>query len=186
MDKNLYKRGNIMAKSAAICLYLLLLPLSFSAAATGPLEVARSQVGVREVGHNCGPEVRVYLHYTGFDCGAPWCAAFVSWCFHQAGYDKPRSAWSPAVASGKKVDKSQAKPGHVFAIYYSNLGRIGHVGFIEKVEGNSVHTIEGNTNPMGSREGDGVYRKRRRITQIYKIVQHEDNNCRFRSRADNS
>jgi hypothetical protein len=32
---------------------------------------------------------------------------------------------------------------------------------VEKLEGKMVVTIEGNTNDDGSREGDGVYRKRR-------------------------
>lgn len=36
-------------------------------------------------------------------------------------------------------------------------------------EGNFTITVEGNTNEAGSREGDGVYRKRRLKNQIYKI-----------------
>jgi hypothetical protein len=67
----------------------------------------------------------------------------------------------------------KVKPGHVFGIYYTNLKRVGHVGFIEKIDGGSATTIEGNTNGGGSREGDGVYRKIRRLSQMHKIVSYE-------------
>ena len=42
-------------------------------------------------------------------------------------------------------------------------------GFIDKKDGNYYITVEGNTNEAGSREGDGVYRKRRHIKTIYAI-----------------
>lgn len=67
----------------------------------------------------------------------------------------------------------KVRAGQVFGIYYSNLKRVGHVGFIEKVDGGTITTIEGNTNGGGSREGDGVYRKIRRLSQMHKIVSYE-------------
>jgi hypothetical protein len=48
-----------------------------------------------------------------------------------------------------------------FGIYFSSLKRVGHTGLIEKVSGDFAVTIEGNTNDGGSRDGDGVYRRRR-------------------------
>jgi hypothetical protein len=35
----------------------------------------------------------------------------------------------------------------------------GHTGIVVKVDDVGFHTIEGNTNAAGSREGDGVYHK---------------------------
>jgi hypothetical protein len=35
----------------------------------------------------------------------------------------------------------------------------GHTGIVVAVDAVGFHTIEGNTNAAGSREGDGVYRK---------------------------
>ena len=35
----------------------------------------------------------------------------------------------------------------------------GHTGIVVAVDATGFHTIEGNTNAAGSREGDGVYRK---------------------------
>ena len=35
----------------------------------------------------------------------------------------------------------------------------GHIGVVVAVDDKGFHTVEGNTNAAGSREGDGVYRK---------------------------
>lgn len=41
----------------------------------------------------------------------------------------------------------------MFGIYFSDLKRIGHCGFVEVVRGEWIQTIEANTGPEGSREG---------------------------------
>lgn len=47
---------------------------------------------------------------------------------------------------------------------------VAHVGFIDAwPDGDYVITVEGNTNMAGSREGDGVYRKRRPKQSIYQV-----------------
>jgi hypothetical protein len=147
------------------------------------LGIARAEVGVREVGQNGGKRVSEYLAYTGIKVSAPYCASFVSWCFGQAGYKEPRTAWSPAMFPKGRVvnlDPSHArddKRGLVFGIYFSGLKRIGHVGFVEVVRGEWIQTIEGNTNVGGcrvvpprndDREGDGVYRRMRHKRTISK------------------
>ena len=47
-------------------------------------------------------------------------------------------------------------------------GGLGHTGLVEKVSGGLLTTIEGNTNASKSREGGGVYRLTRRISDINK------------------
>ncbi|RYD96258.1 MAG: CHAP domain-containing protein [Sphingobacteriales bacterium] len=128
--------------------------------------IAKSQIGIREAsGNNDGLAVEKYLAYTGNKKGEPWCASFVSWVFAQAGYPQPRTAWSPALfPSSRKV--SDAEPATVFGIYFPKLKRIAHVGLVEKVRSNWIFTIEGNTNPAGSREGDGVYQRIRHKRSI--------------------
>lgn len=134
-----------------------------------------SQIGVVEAtGRNDGQQVETYLQSVGFAKGAPWCAAFVSWVFQQHGIPNARSAWSPAWFPKSRVVWTQGKgqmplAADVFGIYFGHLRRVGHVGFIDSWGRNFATTIEGNTNQAGSREGDGVYRKRRSIKQIYKI-----------------
>ncbi|MFN0257616.1 C40 family peptidase [Pedobacter ureilyticus] len=130
------------------------------------LEIAKSQIGVREAsGNNDGYEVETYLAYTGNKKGEPWCASFVSWVFGKAGYTAPRTAWSPSLFPKARL-VAAGKPAMVFGIYFPDKGRIAHAEIVEKQKDNWLCTIEGNTNIEGSREGDGVYRKMRHIKTI--------------------
>lgn len=63
-------------------------------------------------------------------------------------------------------------PGDVFGIYFPEKGRIAHVGFVDEWGDKYLISVEGNTNEAGSREGDGVYRKRRLISSIYKVARY--------------
>lgn len=92
--------------------------------------------------------------------GHAWCAAFVSWLHGQAGYALPRSGWSPSLFPASKCIP-RAKAAAVFGIYVPAVKRIAHVGLVTGLRGDWINTIEGNTNPAGSREGDGVYRRLR-------------------------
>ena len=131
------------------------------------LPIALGELGVREwSGKNDGPKVETYLAAAGLKKGQPWCAAFVSWVYQQAGYAKPRTGWSPALFPASQLVK-QRKPGVVFGIYYPELKRIGHCGFVLSETTDWLLTVEGNTNGGGSREGDGVYRKRRHVKAVY-------------------
>jgi hypothetical protein len=60
----------------------------------------------------------------------------------------------------------------VFGIYFSKLGRIAHVGFIQEWGSRIVITVEGNTNDQGSREGTCVASKRRPTRTIYKVSRY--------------
>lgn len=129
--------------------------------------IAAAEIGVREkTGNNDGDRVEEYLKTVNLKKGNPWCAAFVSWVFAKAGYAAPRTAWSPALFISS-VQSKKIQSGNVFAIYIPRLNRIGHVGIVERKDGDWLIAIEGNTNSEGSREGDGVYRKRRHLRTIY-------------------
>lgn len=137
-----------------------------------------AEIGVRELtGRNDGVRVEQYLATTGIDKGNPWCAAFVSWTFIQADVMAITSAWSPSwfppsktiYTKGKHSDTAP-RQADVFGIYFPDKGRIAHVGFVDSwPAGDYLLTVEGNTNNAGSREGDGVYRKRRLKANIYKV-----------------
>jgi len=126
-------------------------------AARRVVEAAQKEVGVRESTENAGVRVDEYNAYVGFRKVA-WCASFVSWCHGQAGYSAPNTAWSPALFPESRLQK-EALPGMVMGIYFPKLKRIAHCGIVESVTGNYVHTIEGNTNVAGAREGIGVFRR---------------------------
>ncbi|MFC5283244.1 peptidoglycan-binding protein [Pedobacter alpinus] len=131
------------------------------------VNIARKEIGVREQsGQNDGERVETYLKAVNLQRGQPWCAAFVSWTFMKAGYARPRTAWSPFLFV-ERVKTKSIKPGNILGIWFPNLKRIAHVGLVEKQAGDWIISIEGNTNIAGSREGDGVYRKRRLAKSIY-------------------
>ena len=62
--------------------------------------------------------------------------------------------------------------GDVFGLYFPEKRRIAHVGFIDQWDGTWMISVEGNTNVSGSREGDGVYRKRRLVRTVYKVARY--------------
>lgn len=140
-----------------------------------------AQVGVRErSGNNDGKKVEEYLGYVHLKKGQPWCAAFVCWTFGQTGIKNPRSGWSPTLFPENKViwqrarlqpatHNIQPKQGDVFGLYFPEKKRIAHVGFIDEWGDKFAITVEGNTNLAGSREGDGVYRKRRLTSSLYRV-----------------
>ncbi len=146
------------------------------------VKVAMTQLGIMEdpPGSNRGPQVNAYLASVGLPPGLFWCAAFVYWSFDKAaqkiGKVNPlvktghvMSHWNKT--TGKKITTQEAvnkpsliKPGHIFIL--NTGGSSGHTGIVEKVEGGFIHTIEGNSNNSGSRNGIGVFRLQRKIAKI--------------------
>jgi len=140
--------------------------------------IAQSQIGIKEAtDNNDGPNVEAYLATTGLKKGEPWCAAFLTWVFRQAGYGQPVTAWSPALFPSTRLVRAPA-PGIIFGIYFHSLKRIAHCGIIERVNGNFITGIEGNTNLSGSREGNGVHRKLRHVKTIYRYADWINNNSK--------
>jgi len=169
-----------MAKIKIILLnlFLIVCVVGFAGQNRSVSDIYRSQIGVRELtGHNDGKQVEAYLASCHLSKGNPWCAAFVTWSYKQAGVKTVVSGYAPNwfpkqnVVYSRKLKKNTT-PGtcDVFGIWFANKKRIAHVGFIDEwPAGSFAVTVEGNTNEAGSREGDGVYRKRRLKSQIYKV-----------------
>lgn len=136
------------------------------------------EIGVIETdGANDGPEIREYLKTTNISFSAPWCAAFVSYCYTVNGVDNPRSAWSPSYFHKSKLislKTTQPLKADVFGVWYNSLGRIAHIGFIDHWprEGDYFISVEGNTNNDGSREGNGVYKKRSLKRRAHKVARY--------------
>lgn len=142
---------------------------------------------VREVppDSNRGPDVAAYLASVNLPPGNPWCCAFTHWCFEQAARQTQRgnpmvrtggclAHWNGAVAKGaRRLARADAvnnpglvRPGMVFIMDFG--GGKGHTGFVVAVRGGLVDTVEGNTDASMTREGGGVYRLTRKITDINK------------------
>ena len=178
-----------MAKIKTLYIYLLCFLVGSSAAGQDHLskrhqlqQVYQSQVGIREQGGaNRGEQVEQYLASVGFGPGFAWCAAFVSWCYQEVGVSHPKSAWVPSYALKKNLIYQRGEfieqlpqAGDVFMIWYERLKRPAHIGFVDSWQRRWVITVEGNTNDDGSREGDGVYRKRRLQRQVWAVANFID------------
>lgn len=149
------------------------------------LAVAAGEVGVREVGVNRGRRVEEYLRAAHLAPGNPWCAAFVTWCIHRAAESVgaktsfPRTGYCPTIATWARKHKvlhATPQPGDLFLRWGQAKGvwRFKHTGFVESVGGGGYRTIEGNTSPSGSREGDRVLRLRRPLRAVDRFVRWID------------
>jgi uncharacterized protein (TIGR02594 family) len=142
------------------------------------VSIFRNEIGVREVGgNNMGPRIDQYMRTVGLTQGYPWCSGFVKFVFDSAGIHTPGAnamamSWfrREKIIRSKSVNLKYPQEGDVFSLYYPNLGRIGHVGFVETFSSDRVVTVEGNTNDAGSREGDAVMRRFRNTKQIHSFA----------------
>lgn len=159
------------------------------------IEAARAalaNVGVTEVGgDNRGTAVETYQRAVGIPPGSPWCAAFVRYRYEAAAerLDRdlpagfPDSGWVPSFVGWARSnglwiprrsaqdDHTQVRPGDLACYWYEASQRCAHIGIIvEPATADGFVTVEGNTGPdrgtTVEREGDGVYRKRRRWSSL--------------------
>ena len=140
------------------------------------LEIAKSQVGVRENTTNWGTQVSEYLRSVGIDYPAPWCAAYTYWCVQEAsealglGNRVVRSAYCPYISSwssSHNILYTTPEVGDFFLVYGT---RARHIGFVTKKLADGVKTVEGNTNLNGSPEGIGVFERVRPINSRIRFV----------------
>lgn len=129
---------------------------------------AVSQIGYKEKGNND----TIYGAWYGMNY-QPWCMMFVSWCAAQCGISTgtiPKLAYVPYCVEfyqkqGRYKAKGTYRPEAGDLIIY---GSNSHIGIVEKVQGNTVFTIEGNTSANGnSSNGDGVYRRSRALSDSW-------------------
>lgn len=131
---------------------------------------AVSQIGVQEIpkGSNAGVDVEKYLKSVGLGKGYSWCMAFVYWCTQEASNKLKQP--NPLIKTGgvlaqynnaKNTKVTIPKSGDVFIMDFGK--GTGHTGIVEYVLNDTIHTIEGNTNDEGSREGYEVCRRVRKI-----------------------
>lgn len=147
------------------------------------VELAKKEVGVEEVGGtNCGPRVNEYKAATWlpYEEAWPWCAAFIDWlvmtAMEESGkqftFARPRTAgaWDLENWSMKQDGSTWTKlnpqasdiaPGDIVIFTFS------HVGLAVDIPAKGlVQTVEGNSNAQGSREGGGVWKQTRKLSQI--------------------
>lgn len=148
------------------------------------VEAAKWYVGRLEKKGNAGffdAGFEAELKAAGWYVGAPWCAFFANmvWRKHLKSNDalynltkKLDSGSAVKTFNNYKADgtfetgdtpKIGAK-----VIWRLGSGESGHEGIVIAINGNTMTTIEGNTNAHGSREGDCVAIKLRTIERAFK------------------
>lgn len=139
------------------------------------LDIAIGELGKQEIplNSNWGEHVQKYLKSVGITFPAPWCMAFVYWCCKQADDNTPMVRSGGVLNVWNKTDKkykvSVPQKGDIFIMDFGK--GLGHTGFVEKVEKDIIHTIEGNaTTISGSREGIEVCRKTRKISSCIGFI----------------
>lgn len=141
------------------------------------LQVAITQIGKEEnpIGSNWGHPVQDYLASVGIHFPASWCASFMYWCFDHAagqlGMPNPLFKTGAVLALWNNGGTHKIfPPAYAISLNEGDIfiqdhgGGLGHCGIIESIEGDTLHTIEGNTNTDGSRNGYAVERKTRSRT----------------------
>jgi hypothetical protein len=117
------------------------------------IEIADTQIG------NIGGEPN--WGWYGFSKHVEWCACFVIWCAEMRGYIEAGILPKFAICdigvgwfkrNGQWQDNGYAPaPGDIIFFDWDGDGSSDHVGIVERVDGESVHTIEGNTSDSCAR-----------------------------------
>lgn len=123
-----------------------------------------------------GDNLTIMGKWYGLD-GQPWCAMFVSYCFHLAGaLDLIKMTGKKGFAScdaglkafakaGMLVPVGQAKTGDIVFFQFDTDAEPDHVGFVVSNDGKNLICFEGNTTPdgvKGSQSNGGMATKKKR------------------------
>jgi len=141
------------------------------------IEIARKEVGTKE-----SPPESNNVKYNTWIYGKevadsalskfPWCAAFVSWCFDQAGINLGRIdvvkgyvGCHSAVTNVGKWGKLVTKPGEGDVCFFDwqGDGHFDHTGlFVRDLGNGSFESIEGNTSGTNDSNGGEVMIRQRK------------------------
>lgn len=157
--------------------------------------IAEQEIGVREEGGpNRGPRIREYQGATWLEPDSwPWCAAFICWIIREwlkaepvrvalkltkdeGGMWRPRTAgafdfvnWAKKKGLKVLTNKEPCMRGDIIVFNFNGSGHIG-LSTADRSPAQPIETVDGNTNGLGSREGDGVYRKERKRSVVKAII----------------
>ena len=138
--------------SAAVYLFGQDTKDEYSAEALGVGDTLIMRVTSAQLGNVGGLK---FCKWYGFGGRVEWCACFVSWCADQCGYiDKGIIPKFAVVGDGVDWFKARGRfrnnkyiphPGDVIFFDWDSDGTRDHVGFVERCDGKTVYTIEGNS-----------------------------------------
>ena len=120
-------------------------------------------VALTQLGNQGGQK---FWSWYGFDSHVAWCACFASWCGNQAGLIESGKmpkfslcddgiAWFQSKGKWKSRGYSPA-PGTLIFFDWNGDGTSDHVGIVEKTEGSTVYTVEGNSSDAVSQRSYNI------------------------------
>ena len=129
------------------------------------LKIAAWQLGVLE--NPAGSNRQKYGEAYGMN-GQPWCVMFVWWVFREAGFNLRKTASRTDLSNAYKAAgqwvASGYKPGDIVMFDFTGKrSKTEHCGIVEKVNGNTLTTIEGNTGTASNANGGAVMRRTRDV-----------------------
>lgn len=142
------------------------------------LEVAAAEIGTKEnpAGSN---RVKYNTEYYGNDVASsarPWCCSFVWWVFKNAElsdlfYDGGKCAHCATLQNfykkeGQLVTGTTYRPGDLVFFQFDKDAAADHIGIVERDNGDTVTTIEGNTSTDNNANGGRVMRRTRKKSLI--------------------
>jgi hypothetical protein len=136
------------------------------------IDIALKEVGYTEMPANSNKTK--YGAWFGFD-GVPWCAMFVSWCYHHAGYPLGNIGFTNGFCGcqtgfdhWKKTGEITTTPvkGDIVLFDWNGDMRYDHTGlFIEHHSDGYFKSVEGNTSASNQSNGGEVQVRIRKYAQ---------------------
>lgn len=146
------------------------------------LSVAAAEIGTKENPANSN-RVKYNTEYYGNDIASSnraWCCVFVWWVFKHAGYsslfyDGKKCAGCTSLmnfykSKGQIVSGNTYKPGDLVLFQFDKDSYADHIGIIEKDNGDTITTIEGNTSTSSDDNGGTVMRRTRKKSLIMAVA----------------
>lgn len=162
------------------------------------VKVAKNYEDVREThGRNRSPQIDKWNRTARVPLGSSWCmSSLYSWyietckmlsvqpklmrtasCSRQLQYAKRYGSGITVIPCRGLYGSVKVQVGDIFIQKrgggsLADIGTLflGHTGLCFAQEGTSISAIEGNTNKKGSREGDGVYIRTRKIHSLLALI----------------
>lgn len=122
---------------------------------------------VRTMEDPLGSNKQQYAAMAGHTNGLAWCATFLVAGWKHNGVPVLSGTDTASTRDMRKAFKAagrlhrRPRPGDVGFLFVESEGRVAHAFYVNKVEGDFIRTIEGNSNRDGGNQGTGVFRQRR-------------------------
>ncbi|MBR3560704.1 MAG: CHAP domain-containing protein [Oscillospiraceae bacterium] len=144
------------------------------AAGTDVLAVAAAELGARESPPGSNRVLYNTWYYGREVSGSayPWCMAFVQWCYDRAGAALPfKTASCGALLRWYREHQPDCLTrdpvaGDIVIFDFPGGKAVDHTGIFERMQGDSVVTVDGNTGTLSDADGGAVLRRVRAASLV--------------------